>query len=112
MSCSDQTQCIQEEAIARLREQLPDTAGLARLYKVLADETRIKIVYLLLARELCVGHIAKILGGTPSNVSHHLRLLRSARLVKYRRQGKLVFYSLDDHHVRAIIQQGLAHLNH
>lgn len=107
-----QTVCVDQQTVARLRRQLPVSDDLAQLFKVLADDTRVKIVCLLSLQELCVCDIAETLGATPSNVSHHLRLLRGARLVKYRREGKMVFYSLDDHHVEAIIEQGMAHIAH
>lgn len=92
--------------------QLPAVGELSNLFKVLADETRLKIVYILQGQELCVGHIAGLLDSTASNVSHHLRLLRSARLVRRRRQGKMVYYTLDDEHVEAIIKQGFLHITH
>lgn len=92
--------------------QLPELNRLSNLFKVLADETRLKIVYILLRQELSVGDIAGLLGSTPSNVSHHLRLLRAARLVKRRRDGKLIYYTLDDEHVEAIIEQGFYHIAH
>lgn len=87
-------------------------AELSNLFKVLADETRLKVVYILLGQELCVGDIAEALDSTASNISHHLRLLRGARLVKRRRQGKMIYYTLDDKHVEAIIKQGFSHIAH
>lgn len=104
--------CVNKEAANRLRDSLPDVRLLSNLFKVLADETRVKIVYLLSLEELCVCDIAGILDSTSSNISHHLRLLRNARLVKYRREGKMVYYSLDDEHVQAIIDQGFKHASH
>jgi len=89
-----------------------DVEKVANLFKVLADETRLKIVHLLSQKELKVGSIAQTLDLTPSNVSHHLRLLRNARLVKHRRDGKMIYYSLDDDHVDAIIDQGFKHASH
>src|SRR5690554_6502740 len=89
-----------------------DVEKVANLFKVLADETRLKIVHLLSQKELKVGSIARTLDHTPSNVSHHLPLLRNARLVKHRRDGKMIFYSLDDDHVVAIIDQGFKHASH
>jgi DNA-binding transcriptional ArsR family regulator len=107
-----QVQCVNQGAVNRLKDSMPEVDRLAHLFKVLADETRVKIVYVLSREELCVCDIAEVLGSTPSNVSHHLRQLRNARLVKYRRHGKMVFYSLDDDHVKAIIDQGFRHASH
>ena len=104
--------CIEEEKVNRLMNTIPDMLDLAELFKVLADETRAKIVYLLSKEELCVCDIAAILNSTVSNVSHHLRVLRTARLVKFRREGKQVFYTLDDDHVVHIIKEGFEHVNH
>jgi ArsR family transcriptional regulator, lead/cadmium/zinc/bismuth-responsive transcriptional repressor len=83
---------------------------LSDLYKVLGDVSRIKILYALGNRELCVGDLAEFLEMSQSAVSHQLRILKQARLVKYTREGKSVIYSLDDHHVRAIFEQGLEHI--
>ena len=75
------------------------------------DSTRIKILYALFEAELCVCDISKLLGLTQSAVSHQLRVLKGSRLVKFRRDGKTVFYSLADDHVRKIIAQGMEHVN-
>ena len=83
--------CFDEEKVKRLIGSVPDMSDLAELFKVLADETRVKIVYILSKEELCVCDIATILSTTVSNISHHLRVLRGARLVKFRREGKQVF---------------------
>lgn len=104
--------CIDEDKVKRLMGKVPDTGGLAELFKVLADETRASIVYLLSKEELCVCDIATILGTTVSNVSHHLRLLRTSHLVRFRREGKQVYYTLDDEHVNHIIKEGFDHVNH
>ena len=84
---------------------------LAELFKVFGDSTRIKILYALFEAELCVCDIAQLLNLTQSAVSHQLRVLKNSRLVKFRREGKTVFYSLDDDHVRKIIAQGMEHIN-
>ncbi len=84
---------------------------LSELYKVFGDSTRIKILYILFEGEMCVQHIAEMLSVTQSAVSHQLRILKSARLVKFRREGKTVYYSLADDHVRAIIDCGLEHIS-
>lgn len=83
---------------------------LAEFYKVFGDSTRIKILYLLLHQELCVNDIAHELSMTPSSISHQLRVLKQHRLVKFRREGKTVYYSLADHHVENILSQGLEHI--
>ncbi|MGI6129563.1 MAG: ArsR/SmtB family transcription factor [bacterium] len=92
--------------------KLPPLKDVAAIFKVLADETRTSILYLLAHEELCVCDIATILDSTVSNISHHLRLLRTHKLVKYRREGKMVFYSLDDEHVLALINQAFIHVQH
>ena len=105
--------CLHEESVAAVRRQMPeedDLYDLAELYKVFGDSTRIKILYVLFAAELCVYDIARLLGMTQSAVSHQLRILKNNKLVKYRREGKTVFYSLDDDHVRSILQLGMEHL--
>lgn len=109
--CCDTTFVHQEVVQSIQLDGLP-VGRVADVFKVLADETRLKIVYVLNLHELCVCDIAALLGSTQSNISHHLRVLRSARLVKHRRDGKMVYYSLDDDHVRNMIQQGFAHIAH
>ena len=79
-------------------------------FSVFADTTRIRIMYALYADELCVGDIASILGLSQSAISHQLRILKDARLVASRREGKTVFYALDDDHVRAILATGMEHV--
>ena len=83
---------------------------LAELYKVFGDTTRIKILYALYESELCVCDIAALLGMTQSAISHQLRVLKTNKLVKFRRDGKEVFYSLDDDHIFKILAQGLEHI--
>ncbi|MGI6605268.1 MAG: ArsR/SmtB family transcription factor [bacterium] len=100
------------QKVSRWQGQLPALAAVAGLFKVLADETRAKIIYLLAHEELCVCDIATILDSTVSNISHHLRLLRAHHLVKYRREGKIVFYSLDDEHVLHLISEAFDHVKH
>ena len=95
------------------RNELPDEGllcDLAELYKVFGDSTRIKILYALFEEERGVGEIAGLLGMTLSAISHQLRILKGAGLVKYRREGKMVFYSLADDHVRTIFAQGMDHI--
>ena len=83
---------------------------LAELFKVFGDVTRIKILYVLLESELCVNDIAQRLGLTQTSVSHQLRVLKANKLVKFRREGKTVFYSLDDTHIERILSQGMEHI--
>jgi DNA-binding transcriptional ArsR family regulator len=83
---------------------------LADLFKMFADSTRVKIISALQLSEMCVCDIAVLLGMTKSAISHQLRALRQTRLVKYRRDGKVVYYSLDDEHVKSIFAQGLLHV--
>lgn len=107
--------CIQEELVRNIeKNMLPDDflCDLADFFKVFGDTTRIKIIYVLSQGEMCVCDIAAVLGISQSAVSHQLRVLRQARLVKYRKEGKIAFYSLDDDHVLQIFKQGIEHLNH
>lgn len=84
--------------------------NLADLFKVFGDPTRVRILYTLSAGELCVCDIASVLNMTQSAISHQLRILKGNRLVKFRREGKTVFYSLADAHVETILKQGLQHV--
>lgn len=84
---------------------------LAEIFKVFGDSTRIRIMYSLQAGEMCVCDISELLGMTQSAISHQLRLLKTHRLVKSRRDGKSIFYSLDDEHVTSILAQGLRHIS-
>ncbi len=94
-------------------EQLPDEEllyDLADLFKVFADTTRIKILYSLMASDLSVNQIAEVIGATQSAVSHQLRVLKQAHLVKFQRDGKSVIYSLSDDHVYTMLAQGMTHI--
>jgi ArsR family transcriptional regulator, lead/cadmium/zinc/bismuth-responsive transcriptional repressor len=105
---------IHEDVVHKVRECLPEDEklyDLAELFKVFGDSTRIKILCALFQAEMCVCDIAALLSMTQSAVSHQLRVLKSARLVKFRREGKVVYYSLDDDHVKQIFDHGLVHLN-
>lgn len=107
--------CIHAEDVERACDQLEDVAtyaGLAELFGALADPTRVTIVHTLLRQELCTCDLAAVVGISESGVSQHLRILRRLRLVKYRRAGKLVYYSLDDAHIALLLQIGLTHLTH
>lgn len=101
--------CPSEGDIESLREKTLEVAGLSEIFKVLGDETRTKILYLLAHRELCVCDIALVLEMSLPAISHHLRLLKALRLVKYRRDGKMVYYSLDDEHILNMIRQAQEH---
>lgn len=103
----------QEHARKRLGEEMPDEEmlyDLADLFKVFADTTRIKILYALMDADLCVADIAEIVGATQSAVSHQLRTLKQARLVKFQRDGKNIIYSLSDDHVYTVLAQGMTHI--
>ena len=105
--------CVHESTVDQVLRELPDDEtlyDLAELFKVFGDSTRIKILYALFEAELCVCDIAQLLGLTQSAVSHQLRVLKASSLVKPRRDGKTVFYSLADDHVRKIIAQGMDHV--
>ncbi|AEF84629.1 cadmium efflux system accessory protein [Treponema primitia ZAS-2] len=105
---------IHEEVVAKVRTLMPEEESLldlADLFKVFGDSTRVKIVCALLHSEMCVCDIAVLLGMTKSSISHQLRALRQTKLVKYRREGKVVFYSLEDEHVSNIIATGLLHVS-
>lgn len=101
------------DAAERVRQAMADEDtlyDLAELFRIFGDSTRIRILYALFEEEMCVCDIAGVLGMTQSAISHQLRALKNARLVKGRRDGKTVFYSLADDHVKTIIHQGLDHV--
>lgn len=105
---------IHEEIVTEAKSTMPDEEmlyDLAELFKVFGDTTRIKIICALYESELCVCDIANLLNMTQSAVSHQLRTLKAARLVKFRRAGKVVYYSLDDEHIMRIFNEGLNHVN-
>jgi len=104
---------VHEQNVREVRSRMPfgkEPEDMAELFKVLGDRTRVRILHALSLRELCVCDLGDILDMTPSAVSHQLRILRAAKLVKYRRQGKNAFYSLDDSHVQTIFEQALEHI--
>lgn len=105
---------IHEEIVGRAQQKMPAEEtlyDLAELFKVFGDSTRIKIICALFEEEMCVCDIAYLLNMTQSAISHQLRVLKQARLVKRRRAGKIIFYSLDDKHIEEIFNQGLSHIN-
>jgi ArsR family transcriptional regulator, lead/cadmium/zinc/bismuth-responsive transcriptional repressor len=104
---------IDAEAVARARaSMLPDESAalLAESFSMLGDPTRVKMISVLMGSELCVCDLAALLGVSQSAVSHQLRLLRAMRMVKYRKEGRMVYYSLDDQHVENLLLQGLEHV--
>ena len=104
---------VHDEVVQSVRGMLPDDDDLydlAELFKVFGDSTRIKILYALFEAELCVCDIAQLLSVSQTAVSHQLRVLKNNKLVKFRKEGKNVFYSLADDHVRRIIDQGIEHV--
>lgn len=112
VECCDFYQ-VHDDVVKAVREKMPDEDelyDLAEIFKVFGDSTRIKILYVLFEAEMCVCDIAQLLNMTQSAISHQLRILKQSRLVKSRRDGKAVFYSLADGHVRSIINQGLEHI--
>ena len=105
---------IHEDVVNLVRDSMPHEESLydlADIFKVFGDTTRIKILYALFASEMCVCDIAVLLNMTQSAISHQLRVLKQARLVKFRKEGKVVYYSLDDDHIKQIFDQGLIHIN-
>lgn len=101
-----------EDIITKIKSIMPEDEilyDLADLFKVFGDTTRIKILYVLFESEMCVCDIAQLLNMTQSAISHQLKVLKQNKLIKYRRDGKTIFYSLADDHVRTIIDQGVEH---
>lgn len=108
-SCS----VIHEDVVRTVKEKMHDDNllyDLAELFKVFGDTTRLKILNALFESEMCVCDIAALLGMNQSAISHQLKVLKQTRLVKYRREGKVVYYSLDDEHIKHIFDQGLIHV--
>lgn len=104
---------IKTKAAADIAKNMPAEEylyDLADLFRIFGDTTRIRILYSLFDGELCVGDISTILGMSQSSVSHQLRILKDSKLVKFRRDGKSIFYLLDDDHVRSILDLGMEHL--
>lgn len=105
---------IHEDVVRQVRAEMPDEENLldlADLFKVFGDSTRVKILCALFHHELCVCDVAALLGMTRSAISHQLRILKQAKLIRNRRDGKVVYYSLDDDHVKTIFNQGLSHVS-
>ena len=112
VECCDVT-CVHNQIIEAVKEKMPAEEllnELADFYKVFGDATRIKILCVLLRSEMCVCDLAEMLGMTQSAISHQLRVLKQMKLVKNRREGKTVYYSLADGHIQNIIRQGMEHI--
>lgn len=117
LGCGDEAFCcdetlVHEELLGIVNKELPpidDLSNLADLFKVFGDTTRIRILYVLLNTEVCVCDLAVALDMTQSAVSHQLKILKQSKLVKNRREGKSIFYSLADDHVKTILAQGWEH---
>ena len=104
--------CYDQQKVNRIQGALQkeDLSSVAQLFKALADENRAKISYALCQDdELCVCDVANIIGSTVATASHHLRTLHKQGIVKFRKEGKLAFYSMDDHHIKQLIMMALAH---
>ena len=111
----DRTDCtvIHQEVVDAVRGKMPDDdllLDLADCFKLFSDSTRLKILYALMEAEMCVCDISVLLGMTKSSVSHQLRVLKQANLVKYRKAGRVIYYSLADDHVRTICRMGMEHV--
>lgn len=107
-------QCIHEDAVAEVSPKMlsnDEAMALSETFKILADPNRVKIICALMHRELCVCDLAAVIGASDSAVSHQLRMLRVQKLVKFRREGKILYYSLDEH-VDRLFKQGLEHISH
>ena len=102
--------CCNIEKVNEMKPLMEDVKDVEFIFKALADATRLKIAYALtLTEELCVADVARVIDSSTANASHHLRLLRDMKLAKYRKEGKVVFYSLDDDHVRQLVYIAIVH---
>lgn len=105
---------IHQDIVDYVRKDMPQRTqfdGLAGLYKMFADSTRVSILWALNTKEMCVCDLAVLLGMTKSAISHQLKSLRMSSLVKFKKQGKVVYYSLSDDHVKDILEKGFEHIN-
>jgi len=103
---------IHEDILEKVRSGLTDEnllRKMAEIFKVMNDPTRLKIINALMLSEMCVCDIAALMGTTQPTISHHLKIMRQSELIKYRRDGKTVYYSLDDGHVETLFRNGLEH---
>lgn len=104
---------IHKDKVENAKNMMPEDDviyDLAEFFKVFADSTRMKIIYALMENELCVCDIANIVQTTQSAISHQLRILKQSKLVKFRKEGKVVYYSLDDEHITQIVKKGCEHI--
>lgn len=104
---------IHSDVVERVKKSLPKEEvlyDLAEFFKVFGDSTRIKIICALFESEMCVCDLSALLNVSQSAISHQLKTLKSARLVKYRREGKVIYYSLDDEHIKHVFDEGLKHV--
>ena len=104
---------IHKETVKKVKQKMPEDGliyDLAELFKVFADSTRMKIIFALMENELCVCDMANIVKTTQSAISHQLRILKQSKLVKFRKDGKVVYYSLDDEHISQIVKKGREHI--
>lgn len=105
---------IHEEVVSKVRDKMPpgeDFYALSNLYKMFSDSTRVRIMWALHCSEMCVCDLAVLLNMTKSAISHQLKSLRLSNLVKFRKQGKVVYYSLADEHIQDIFEKGFAHIH-
>jgi len=104
---------VDEELVEKVRQKMPDEEllyDLAELFKVFGDSTRIRIIWALFEADMCVCDIANLLNMSQSAISHQLRVLKNSRLVKYKKSGKTVYYSLNDDHIKKIFELGMEHI--
>lgn len=104
---------IHEDVVKEVKKIMPEDDeiyDLAEFFKVFADSTRMKMIYALMENELCVCDLANIVNTTQSAISHQLKILRQSKLVKFRKEGKVVYYSLDDEHISQIVKKGREHI--
>ena len=116
-NCNDKCESLElhKDVIDKVKPYMineEEAVKLSEVFKVLGDSTRIKILYVLSKYEMCVCDIAEVLEMTQSAISHQLRVLRTMRLVKFRKEGKSMFYSLDDDHILQLFNQGMEHIQH
>lgn len=107
-----QMTCVDQPKVERVLQEIPEEGlllGAAEIFKMLADPNRLRLLHALSQDEMCVCDLSALVDTSASAVSHQLRLLRTARLVKFRREGKMVYYQLDDEHVERLLQEGLRH---
>jgi DNA-binding transcriptional ArsR family regulator len=107
--------CIHEDAVSEVRQKMignDEAQALSDTFKTLADPTRVKMLFALLNIELCVCDLAAVIESSDSAVSHQLRMLRTQKLVKYRREGKVMYYSLTDSHISTLFKQAIEHIGH